>query len=81
MEELRLRQHADQHESQDEESDYDYSKDYESDPDTDYMEVGREVNRVHYLQNSVSGYDLVLTLWVEPAYQPSMKRDLINVTN
>ena len=43
---MRLRQHADQYESQDEESDYDHSNDYESDPDTDYMEVGREVNRM-----------------------------------
>ena len=77
---MRLRQHADQYESQDEESDQDYSNHYESDPDTDYMEVGREVNRVRYLQNSVSGYDLVLTLWVGRVYQPSMMRDLINVT-
>ena len=75
-----MRQHADQHESQDEESDYDYSKDYESDPDTDYMEVGREVNRVTVPQNAVSGYDLVLTLCVGRSYQLSMKPDLINVT-
>ena len=45
VDELRFGQRADQYMSLDDQSDDDHSIDYESDPDTDYMEVGREVNR------------------------------------
>lgn len=46
VEESQFKQRGDQYEYQDEESDSDHKNDYISDPGTDYMDVGREMNRM-----------------------------------